>query len=456
MTSPSPSRPVFSVSEITRKIQQNLEQEFSEVWVQGQISNFRKPGSGHFYFVLKDEKSQLRSVMFKFQNLYMRFVPEDGMEVICRGRIGIYAPRGEYQLIVDQMEPLGVGALHVRFEQIKAKLEREGLFQMQRKRPLPYLPRRIAIITSPTGAAIRDMLRVLTTKDPGLEVLLIPSRVQGEGSAQELADAIELANREDVANPADGKPLELLIIGRGGGSVEDLWAFNEEVLARAIAGSELPVISAVGHETDLSIADMVADYRAATPTAAAELVAGNRDRYLDQVDNLMQRLYSATMYDVQSRGEQLNYLSRMLQDPRRSLQQSMQRVDELVGRAQQAQHTTLTLRREQTRRLQELVHAKSPAGRLREWRSMVDNQTRHAAAALLKSYDQTSKNLQICAGRLDALSPLNTLARGFGITRVARTGEVVTDVSQVEIGQDLEIALHRGFLDCRVQDKRKD
>ncbi|OGP60613.1 MAG: exodeoxyribonuclease VII large subunit, partial [Deltaproteobacteria bacterium RBG_13_61_14] len=236
-------RQVYTVSELTVKIKGQLEKDFPEVWVQGQISNFRKPASGHMYFALKDEKAQLHAVMYRFQNLYLPFRPEDGMEVLCRGRISVYEARGEYQIILDQMEPRGIGALQKAFEQLKARLEKEGLFDPARKRPIPEYPRRVGIITSPQGAALPDMLRVIRRKAPGLQVLIIPSRVQGEGAAAELAHALALANLPEAATPPDRPAMELVVLARGGGSLEDLWAFNEEALARAIAASRLPVIS---------------------------------------------------------------------------------------------------------------------------------------------------------------------------------------------------------------------
>lgn len=276
---------VYSVSEVTQAIKHLLEGEFPEIWIEGEISNFRPAASGHFYFSLKDSAAQIRVVMFRGSNLGLRFRPENGLSVLCCGRVTVYEPRGDYQVIAEHLEPKGIGAFQLAFDQLKKKLEAEGLFAPERKRKIPFLPRKIGIITSPAGAVIRDMIQILTRRFPGIQILLCPVAVQGNEAAGEIAEALALMNERD--------DLDLLIVGRGGGSLEDLWAFNEEAVARAIAASRIPVISAVGHETDFTIADFVADLRAPTPSAAAELAVPVQEELLLSLQQERRRLRRA-------------------------------------------------------------------------------------------------------------------------------------------------------------------
>ena len=447
-------RQVYTVSELTTRIKTALEKDFPEVWVQGQITNYRKPGSGHMYFALKDEKAQLHAVMYKFQNLYLRFTPEDGMEVLCRGRISVYEARGEYQLILDQMEPLGKGALQVAFEQLKAKLEKEGLFAEARKRPIPEFPRRVAIITSPTGAVIQDMLRVIRHKSPGLQVLVIPSRVQGEGAAEELARALEMANRPEVAAPLDRLPLEAVVLARGGGSLEDLWAFNEEVLARAIAASRLPVISAVGHEVDYTIADFVADYRAATPTAAAEKIAAAEADLLERLHEIEMRMIQACLGQLDRLGERASMLLRALADPRQALADKMQRVDDLSFRLAGAGRSQLALVQGRVESLSRELRAREPRTRLRQDRIRFQAFCAALGQAGRRQLETAQARIELAAQKLDALSPLQTLARGYSIARRSDTLEVVRNAGQVAVGDRIDLTLQQGILDCEVRGKQ--
>ncbi|HXH07731.1 MAG TPA: exodeoxyribonuclease VII large subunit, partial [Vicinamibacterales bacterium] len=275
---PAAERRIYTVAELTREIGELLERRYVDVWVEGEISNCRAWNTGHLYFTLKDETAQIRAVMFRSAVRYLRFRPEDGLHVVARGRIAVYDPKGEYQLVCEHLEPQGYGARQVAFEQLKRRLQAEGLFEAARKRPLPALPRRIGIVTSLDGAAIRDILKVLRRRYPNLHVVIRPTRVQGDGAAADIARAIADMGRFGGA--------DVIIVGRGGGSVEDLWAFNEEVVARAIAGAPVPVISAVGHEVDVTIADFVADVRAPTPSAAAEMVVARKDEYCARIDRL--------------------------------------------------------------------------------------------------------------------------------------------------------------------------
>lgn len=389
----------LAVGELTRRIRDQLEGEFPSVWVEGEISNFTAHGSGHWYFTLKDDSASLSSAMFRGANSRVRFRPEHGMAVLCHGRISVYPPRGNYQLIVDRMEPQGVGDLQLAFEQLRRRLEAEGLFAAERKQRLPSMPVRIGIVTSPTGAALQDMLRVLDERFHPLEIRLAPARVQGEGAAQEVADALDLLNSQ--TDPQ--RRCQVILCGRGGGSLEDLWAFNEEVVARAIDRSRIPVISAVGHEVDVTIADMVADVRAATPSNAAEIAVPVRAEQDALLEDLEGRLEQGWARSLRRRRERLERVRSHLVDPRRYLQIQSQRNDELASRLN---------------------------GALRRGRA------------------QHGQRLAAVAGRLDALSPLGVLGRGYSITL---TGDrAVRDASEVAPGDDVQIRLNRGTLACSV------
>ena len=388
---------ILTVSELTHGVRDLLENAYPSVWVQGEISNFVAHRSGHWYFTLKDQGASLSAAMFRGQNRRVRFEPEHGMDVVCRGRISVYPPRGNYQLIVDRIEPQGVGALQLAFEQLHQRLGAEGLFDRDRKRPLPRLPVRIGIVTSPTGAAIRDMLRVLSERFRPLEIRLAPTRVQGEGAAAEIAAALDLLNRD--------ARVDVILCGRGGGSLEDLWAFNEEVVARAIARSAIPVISAVGHEVDVTIADLVADARAATPSNAAELVVPVRAELDGWLADLTRRLGLAAGRDVDRRRQLSVQLGRRLVDPRRYVQIQAQRKDELTARLGRAQRVKLSAARGE--------HGQR-------------------------------------AARLHALSPLGVLARGYAIATA--DGQPLLSVDNVSPGDRIQVRLHEGTLGCSVDD----
>ncbi len=386
------SRPL-SVSRLVLLLQELVEDNFVQVLVEGEISNVSAPASGHLYLTLKDAGAQIRAVMFRSQARRLRFVPEDGLQVVCRGRVAVYRQRGELQLVLDGMDPQGLGGLQLAFEQLKRKLEAEGLFAEARKRPLPPFPRRIGIVTSPTGAAIRDMLNVLRRRSAGIDVLLCPVRVQGEEAAAEIARGIADLNRVDG--------VDIIVVGRGGGSIEDLWAFNEEVVARAIAASRIPVVSAVGHETDWTIADFVADLRAPTPSAAAELVVKNRLELENHIDHLLMRL------------------QRPLRDRLRLLQA---RVEGLRRRLLPPKER-LRLQRQQLNALQHRLRA---AWRLGD--------------------DRRRDRLALLGARLDLLSPLQTLGRGYSIVFRERDGAIVRRAAEVTAGEVLCIRLHQGEL----------
>jgi len=376
------------------------------------------------------------------------------MEALCRGRVSVYEPRGEYQLLVDQVEPMGVGALQKAFEQLKARLEKEGLFDPARKRPIPPYPRRAAIITSPSGAVIQDMLRVIRRKSPGLQVLIIPSRVQGEGAAAELARALALANLPEVASPPDRPALEVVVLARGGGSLEDLWAFNEEILARAIAASALPVISAVGHEVDYTIADFVADFRAATPTAAAEKIAAAEADLIERLAEIESRLANAFLGRWENLRERLQLLLRALPDPRRTLADKILRVDDLASRLAGAARNRLEMTAHRVESLRRELLARDPRLMLREDRARFQAFATALAAAGPRRIEESRNRMALAVEKLEAFSPLRTLARGYSIAR-RPDGAVVREAGQAAVGERLDLTLHRGSLEVEVQKVKK-
>jgi exodeoxyribonuclease VII large subunit len=391
---------VLSVSELTRRIKACIEANVGYVWLCGEVSGFRiHDASGHAFFRLKDPKSVINAVMWASNVRMVRFNIEDGMEMIVHGRVSVFESSGQYQIYVEHVQPRGIGALQLAFQQLKTKLEKEGLFDPSRKRPLPAMPRRIAIVTSPVGAALRDMLNIIHRRFPAVEVVVHPVRVQGEGAAVEIAAAIGDANRM-------GR-VDVIIVGRGGGSVEELWAFNEEIVARAICASELPVISAVGHEVDVTISDLVADRRALTPSEAAEIVVPVRDEVLADLDELNTRLAGAIAGAFAVSREKLDGLleSYALRHPQEIVTQLAQRLDQ----------TSMTL-----------VDA---IGRI--------------------SYDGRAR-VGAAAGKLDALSPLAVLGRGYSVTRLAETGRIVKSADDVRGGQDIVTWLGRGSLVSKV------
>ena len=466
-----PARDVLTVSALTAEIREKIEGSFQNVRVCGEISNARKYRSGHWYFTLKDEEAQIACVCFRGHARYLRVQPEDGLEVIARGRVGVYPKQGQYQLYVEALEPQGLGALQERFERLKARLQEEGLFDSERKRPLPPLPRRIGIVTSPTGAVIADMLHVLGRRFPGLHVRLFPVRVQGDGSVDEIVEGIRYFSRS-------GWP-EVLIVGRGGGSLEDLWSFNEEAVARAISECSVPVVSAVGHETDVTIADFVADRRAPTPSAAAELVVPEAAAVRQQAMDSESRASKAIRYRLARLGNRLlqtgidsaairmsrriGNAGQLLDDAEQALRagqarrlRSARERLELVERALGRQDLRLQL----ARRSEHLgtLAARLPQallGILRPRASRLAQLSLRLPPAQRSALDGKSSRLAQAAGRLDSLSPLSVLERGYSIVRAA-DGTAVRDSSEVALGDPLSVWLRRGKLGVRVEASEKD
>lgn len=434
---------ILTVSRLTALLRGVLEENFDQVWVQGEVSNVSSPASGHIYFSLKDSGAQLRCVMFKGAARNLRFRLRDGMALIARGRISVYDQRGDYQLICEYLEPAGVGALQAAFAQLKERLAAEGLFDEARKRPLPSLPRRIGVITSATGAAIHDILNVLKRRFASLDVLLYPVRVQGEGAAPEIARALEEMNRLKAA--------DVLIVGRGGGSLEDLWAFNEEVLARAVARSAIPVISAVGHETDWTICDFVADLRAPTPSAAAELVVASAQELRAKLEGLGHRLQLAMETRLSSLEARLAALRRLLADPGATLGHLSQRVDDLASRLEPALTNAVGRRRERCQRLEERLHQHSPAARAEQLRQRLLLLAGRAERQMLLHLEEAKLEFGEQAARLEVLSPLATLARGYAIVSRVDDGMPVSDARVLAGGELLRARFRRGEALCRVE-----
>jgi len=448
---PGPERPVYTVSELTRAVKLHLESEFYDVWVTGEISNFKPhAASGHWYFTLKDKDSQCAAVMFRSAARLVRFRPADGLAVLARGFITVYEPRGGYQLQIEKLEPRGKGALQLAFEQLKEKLAKEGLFAPERKKPLPLLPRRIGIVTSRSGAAIRDICHILHTRFPNLRITLYPAQVQGDLAAFEIAKGVQVLNRL-----AEELELDVLIVGRGGGSLEDLWPFNEESVARAISASRLPVISAVGHEVDFTIADFVADVRAATPSAAAELVVARKDHFVERVGALERRLADtivARTAGIRGRVERLSGHQAFLA-VRHRVESGGQKIDESRLRASAAVERKLRTGREKVARLSQNLEALRVDRRLAEARARLTRLSLLLVTSERARLTARGDRLGRASAQLDALSPLAVLGRGYSLTWDA-TGKLVRDAASVSAGDPVRVTLSSGELDCRVEKSR--
>jgi exodeoxyribonuclease VII large subunit len=444
-----PDRDIYSVSRLNREVRRLLEQGFSRIWLEGELSNVARPSSGHLYFSLKDAGAQVRAAMFRNRNRALPFSPEDGMQVLVRGKLSLYEPRGDYQLIVEHMEEAGDGLLQRAFEALKQKLSAEGLFDEAHKRPLPVLPERIGVITSASGAAIRDVLTVLGRRFPAIPVRIYPVPVQGREAAGEIAGALELASRRGDC--------DVLILTRGGGSLEDLWPFNEENVARAIHACEIPVISAVGHEIDFTIADFVADRRAATPSAAAELVSPDQQEWLQHIGHLASRLQARFRESLNGRQQAVNWLAKHLQQlhPGQTLRQQAQRLDELERRSRASLQATLQSRQASLASLHGRLRLQSPAGRIAElqlrWQASA-RRLGHAMQTLLTARQQA---LAVNSRALNAISPLATLERGYAI--VSRTdGGILRHAGEVKSGEQVTARLGKGQLLCTVDEVNAD
>ncbi|MFQ2621651.1 exodeoxyribonuclease VII large subunit [Aeromonas caviae] len=443
--SQSRQQQIFTVTRLNSAVRMILEQDLGLVWLTGELSNLAMPSSGHWYFSLKDMSAQVRCAMFKGNNRRVPFRPQDGMQVLVQARVSLYEPRGDYQLIIESMQPAGDGMLALRFEELKRRLGAEGLFDEGRKRPLPREPRAVGLVTSATGAALHDMLTVLRRRAPDLPVFIYPTQVQGSAATAQIVSAIMLANRR--------AEVDVLIVGRGGGSLEDLWCFNEEAVARAIAGSAIPVVSAVGHEVDVTISDFAADLRAPTPSAAAELVAPDSGARAQRLVHLRQRLTQAMSRHQVAARHGFVLLQKRLdhQDPKRRLEQQSQRLDELDRRLQQHLRDRLHQGERRLAGLAMRLQARSPEKLLAigKRRHQLAEERLHALIA--KRQDLARHRLAMLGARLDGISPLATLGRGYAIVRTP-SGEVIRRASQVNAGQTLITTLAEGALRVRVDE----
>jgi len=445
----APAREVYAVTRLNQAVRRLLEETFPLlVWVEGEVSNLSQPGSGHLYFSLKDANAQVRCALFRNRTLLLRGLPRNGQQVLVQARISLYEPRGDFQLIVERLEEAGAGALRRAYDELRLRLEREGLFAAEHKRPLPRFPRRIGVITSTSGAAIQDVLSVLRRRFPALPVLVYPVPVQGDGAGAQIARMIELASsRQDC---------EVLLLVRGGGSLEDLWAFNEEVVARAIRASAIPIVCGVGHETDVTIADFTADLRAPTPSAAAELVSPDRQEWRHKFSVLQDRLLTAAKRHLASQRQRLSWAEQNLarQHPKRRLQDRSQRLDELDQRLRQALHLRLERLSTKSAGLQLRLRLQAPITAIQRLQERGQRLRQRLETAMRSRLERDAQRLALASRTLHAVSPLQTLGRGYAIVRHP-TGEVIRDANQAQVGEEVEAVLERGQLICQVLDARR-
>lgn len=438
-------RRIYTVSDLTADIKVILEDKFPFVWICGEISNFRVPASGHFYFTLKDDNAQINVVMFRSQNRNLKFVPEDGISVTGLGRISVYEPRGAYQIIFEYLEPEGTGAIQLAYEQLKARLVEEGLFDEKHKKPLPYLPQKISIITSPTGAVVHDILKIINRRFSNVHIEIIPVKVQGEGAEDEIVTALKLLNARDDS--------DIAIIARGGGSFEDFHAFNSEVVARSIFESEIPIISAVGHETDFSIADFVSDLRAPTPSAAAELVVPLKNDLVKRCAELSMTLTNRFFRYIEYLQILLKEITNRLFDPTKKIENLMLRTDDMFARLIRSYKNRDFQWRERLEWRVERLNANNPLIHINKLNEELAQEYDNLLIYIKISLNEKHFLLRELTSRLNALSPNAILARGYSIARTIPDAVVVRDPQEVSIGQDLEVLLAKGSIICSVKGK---
>ncbi len=442
---PVASRRVLTVTEVSVRVRDLLEAEFFEVWVEGELSNCRLWNTGHLYFTLKDSASQLRGVVFRSALRYLKFKPCDGLRVVARGRLSVYEPKGEYQLVCEHLEPHGLGALQLAFDQLKARLQTEGLFDAARKRPLPALPRKIGIVTSLDGAAIRDIIKVLRRRYANAHLVIAPARVQGEGAAEDITRALRQIGRVGG--------VDVVIVGRGGGSIEDLWAFNEEMVARAIARSPVPVISAVGHESDVTIADFVADLRAPTPSAAAELVVSRKDEVIGRIDRLHDRLRAAARGRVQGLSRRVHVLTgrSALSGYRGRVAMRGRHAAELTHALARVMRATLAARERRVQQVRRQLETFDLGRRLAGIRTRLVRVEGGLARAMTARRHAARSHVGTYVSRLEAMSPLAVLGRGYAVCWNADRTHVIHDASQTATGERVRVTLAKGELECEVR-----
>lgn len=441
--SKTPEREILSVSQLNRQTRQLLETHLPLLWVEGELSNVSIPSSGHWYFTLKDEQAQVRCCMFRNRNMTVRFKPQQGQHVLIRARVSLYEGRGDYQIIAEHMEEAGSGALQRAFDKLKHRLSTEGLFNEAHKKPLPKIPKHIAVITSPTGAAIRDVLSVLERRFAGIPVTVIPVAVQGKESAPQIVKAIDLANRAGL--------FDAILLTRGGGSMEDLWSFNEEIVARAMFNSQLPIVSAVGHEVDFTIADFVADLRAPTPSAAAEILVPDSEEWLDKFIGFEVLLEEAMLRKLAQLQKHLQHLRQRLRHPRERLEQQSQRLDNLEIRLKNQIKNLLSHHQHQISQLRLRMQAHHPQVRLAQLRERLNSAETQLHKAQFIYLDRQKLRLATAARMLNTLSPLNTLERGFALVTDAESGHLISNQQQVKPGQRIHTRVAQGGFHSTVE-----
>jgi exodeoxyribonuclease VII large subunit len=438
-----PSGAILSVSEFTSLIRASLEGVFQDVWVEGEISNLRTPASGHVYCSLKDESSQIRAVLFRSSAVRMRFALQNGMHVIVRGRLTVYEPRGEYQILIEAVEPKGIGALQVAFDQLRMRLSAEGLFDPLRKKPLPSFPRIIGVVTSRDGAALKDILSVLGRRWPTLHIIIAPVQVQGEPAARQIAEALDLLNAQGLA--------EVIILGRGGGSLEDLWTFNEEVVVRAVAASRIPVVSAVGHETDMTLTDAAADLRAPTPSVAAEMVVPVFSEIVDNLADLTMRLERAMARHCSSEHRRLDSSSKGLSCIQFRVREKIQQVDDMTDCLIEKVRSGVLAESDRVRRTNRELDKLSPFVMVRRNLVMVPLLFKRLERQMYALAATRRRRIEATAARLNSLSPLAVLGRGYGLLTKMSDGSVIKRAQDVRIGEDIGVRLADGKLNCLVK-----
>ena len=424
------------------KLRISIEEQFSDVWLEGELSNLRAPGSGHLYCTLKDKTSQIRAVLFRSGVVRLRFALQEGLQVIVRGRLTVYGPRGEYQIVIDTIEPRGIGALQLAFQQLKERLAAEGLFDQERKKAIPAFPRTVGVITSLTGAAIRDILAVLRKRWPTIHIIITPVQVQGESAARQIAEALNALN--------DLRSVDVIIVGRGGGSLEDLWSFNEEVVVRAIAASHVPVVSAVGHEVDATLADFVADLRAPTPSAAAETVVPVLAQTVKRLRELKVRFGQIMLRHCALERRRLNASIRGVTDVRFRLQEAVQRTDDMADRLRETVQYLLTTWREEVREVQRDLSGLNPILTVKQGLATVPQFSKRLEGQMWIIVAQHRHRIHAMLAQLNTLSPLAILERGYSILQTVPAGQILRRATDVEVGQELEAQLASGRLSCTV------
>ena len=440
------NRHILQVSELTKKVRFILESELNTVWLCGEISNFIAASSGHWYLSLKDSQAQVRCAMFKNTNRRVRIKPANGQQVLVRAKVSLYEPRGDFQLIIEQMEDAGEGLLRQKYEQLKTKLAAEGIFSQAIKKPLPKHISKIGIVTSPTGAAIKDILTVLNRRNPNVEIIIYPALVQGEFASNDISQAISVANQRAEC--------QVLIVGRGGGSLEDLWSFNEEQVVRAIYQSTIPVISAVGHEIDTTLSDYAADIRAATPSAGAEIVSQDNQVYQDKIMQLIDRLnksisqkVNVLQYQLKQRHQQLSFL-----DPINKMRLQQQKVDELSIRLEKAVNAKLQQMQLKPQQLEAKLKQLSPYHTVNKNQQLAQQLHQRLLLAINKSLENKKEQFAHSVGALNIVSPLATLARGYSVTK-SEQGQIISSIKQVVKGNDIKVQVSDGFIEARVSNK---